>query len=760
MMETSSSTGVNYSELAMAKLTENDDDDEQEIIVTTITSFQNPGLQSKAAIWKYFLQSVNRNEKTRRYQAKCRYCNQEMDGKTQRMEKHTLSCRKTPSAKKADMYTKLRQSSSSSVCFFDDAASSAAASSAAASSAAASSSSSVSSIANSPKQKSIQSFYGPAVLSKSLENDYSLSLLRAIIFGHVSMNFVDSFYFQEFVRKLKPSWSMPSPSTLMDNHLIKLFARALENRDSKFVSENVFTLLLDGWTDVSANSIYGLMLLHSFCESDVLDILNLSTERHTAENILTQVTESVESSIVSWDQIKCCVTDSPTAMVKFRRILNEAHPHIIILPCGLHVINLLAKDLCKYEKSMPIVKANCVIVNFFTSSHIWFNNSKEWIKNNNGGKGKHSLDSLCETRWYSMTKVCLGISVYEEFFLQAVQREGMDDKHPKIKNAIKDCIKRRHFIDNADLLLGLKPIADVIGTMESSSTHIGLLILSIINLHQQYEASEDNEFVNHAKLSLSRRFKQYFLQPPIYFVVLFLWPMYRDFTISKKFTFEWIKRETLKVAKSWKFSKNDCILIIQSLTQYVNTPEDQFMMNLDPIIFWNSTAKFHPPMRQLAVMLFKVKGHAAPVETLFSGMSYTKTKTRNRMNVENLKMFTMIRKDLLHSLPESNKKNRKRKINSDIATNISPPPPAIAAPEENSDHVTDLVAEFEDMLLDDSVNEEEAATEDEIPFSINDVFDFSKFNNGTTESNNSQLLLPDINHEEKEDFSIEDILNL
>ena len=34
-------------------------------------------------------------------------------------------------------------------------------------------------------------------------------------------------------------------------------------------------------------------------------------------------------------------------------------------------------------------------------------------------------------------------------------------------------------------------------------------------------------------------------------------------------------------------------------------------------------------------MIFKIKGHAAPVGTLFSGMSYTMTKTCNCMNVEN-----------------------------------------------------------------------------------------------------------------------------
>ena len=53
------------------------------------------------------------------------------------------------------------------------------------------------------------------------------------------------------------------------------------------------------------------------------------------------------------------------------------------------------------------------------------------------------------------------------------------------------------------------------------------------------------------------------------------------------------------------------------------------------ISFWKKTSKFDSSLRHLATIIFKLKGHAVPVETFFSGMSYTITKTHNRMNVEN-----------------------------------------------------------------------------------------------------------------------------
>ena len=62
--------------------------------------------------------------------------------------------------------------------------------------------------------------------------------------------------------------------------------------------------------------------------------------------------------------------DSPSTMTTFCCLLNERHKHIISLPCALHALNLLAKDLCKFEDAVPIVKSNCMLVNFCTSSHV------------------------------------------------------------------------------------------------------------------------------------------------------------------------------------------------------------------------------------------------------------------------------------------------------------------------------------------------------------------------------------------------------
>jgi hypothetical protein len=88
------------------------------------------------------------------------------------------------------------------------------------------------------------------------------------------LNFVDSFYFEEFIQKIKPNWFVPSPTTFKGKYLVQLFATKLENCNLKLKEEEVMTLLLYGWTDVSSNSIYGLIILFGYSERDILEILD------------------------------------------------------------------------------------------------------------------------------------------------------------------------------------------------------------------------------------------------------------------------------------------------------------------------------------------------------------------------------------------------------------------------------------------------------------------------------------------------------
>ena len=62
----------------------------------------------------------------------------------------------------------------------------------------------------------------------------------------------------------------------------------------------------------------------------------------------------------------------------------------------------------------------------------------------------YSLDSLCETQWYSMTKVCLDVDTYECSFFQSKENAGTDENHPSVKVTALQAINKLHFVNNAD----------------------------------------------------------------------------------------------------------------------------------------------------------------------------------------------------------------------------------------------------------------------------------------------------------------------
>ena len=88
-------------------------------------------------------------------------------------------------------------------------------------------------------------------------------------------------------------------------------------------------------------------------KSEIIDIVNVSTEHHQSEFLLKITKEILGQSPVNMNAIKCVDTDSATPMLKYRHLLSEAYSHIVPLPCALHV-NLLTKDICGLEGLMDI----------------------------------------------------------------------------------------------------------------------------------------------------------------------------------------------------------------------------------------------------------------------------------------------------------------------------------------------------------------------------------------------------------------------
>ena len=74
-------------------------------------------------------------------------------------------------------------------------------------------------------------------------------------------------------------------------------------------------------------------------------------------------------------------------------------------------------------------------------------------------------------------------------------------------------------------------------------------------------------------------------------------------------------------------------------------------------------------MRKLATCVFHLKGHAAPMETLFSLLSYSKPKIKNKMMTDNLRIIGLIHKSLKDSIHTQCKNDGKRDKTVEVEVN-------------------------------------------------------------------------------------------
>ena len=219
-------------------------------------------------------------------------------------------------------------------------------------------------------------------------------------------------------------------------------------------------------------------------------------------------------------------------------------------------------------------------------------------------------------------------------------------------------------------------------------------------------------------------------------------------------------KEVIQLAIWWNFTKSESIAINQSLQMYIATKKNDFMLGLDPISFWKTTSKFDSSLRQLATMIFKMKGHAAPVESLFSDISYTKTKICICVNVENLKMFTIIRNDLARSIPDSEEKDMKQNKSGEYNMISTLTPSLVNVDDVEESTLYDLEKEFDEMLLDQDDKEEHGGHNNGQAFLIEKLFNLTDLKK--SKSDNVVAVEEQKTDDDPSEYniSISDILNL
>ncbi|CAG8786850.1 2768_t:CDS:2, partial [Cetraspora pellucida] len=201
-----------------------------------------------------------------RYLAKCIYCQSELPGRPEKLHNHVLKCGNWPVAEKTNYIknaTSYVPSTHKKIKVNDEETASDNPSSSAL-----------------RRQESIMNWC-IKLISEDRQGKLDRMLLDAIIYGNLSFRIVRNPYFLDFLYELAPNYDPPSDETLRTKVLNSSFSTYLAKKLELMTSLADTTIALDGWQDISRNSIYGFMALKEDQEY-VLDIIDLSSNQHTA----------------------------------------------------------------------------------------------------------------------------------------------------------------------------------------------------------------------------------------------------------------------------------------------------------------------------------------------------------------------------------------------------------------------------------------------------------------------------------------------
>lgn len=454
----------------------------------------------------------------------------------------------------------------------------------------------------------------------------------AFIRNGVSFRFMEDEEFKEGLKTLHPGYEPPSATTMRTTILHELSIDCYKSTQARLQAGGPWATMIDGWTDVSGNSIVTLLAVNRF-EKCFIDILDMTEKRHTAETLETELVRTIEKHMDE-STISAFVTDNPSVNRRLRESLTTRFPNVLPVGCALHEFNSIIRSVLQHEDVVSVVRTNNSIIAFFKRAHYWAEVLQRLAKE---AGISHGLSPYVDTRWVSIGKSCLSVQENEPLMQKCIQISSTLESQFKLSNANIELLNdRHHFANNQDLLQVLKPIVDSISRLEQDSSTLGDVLAEFGILHWTISRINDNSkrvLTTCKKLALEqlcRRVKNYDSQ--WYWLAFFLTPAYKKVAVSKRYTTKNMIRFACALVKRWEggISRPNIDIICDEVGKYFRGAETygRNFNGKSAYEYWS-----HMPesvLKRVALRLLAIPPHTADVERLFSSMGLMKTKLRNR----------------------------------------------------------------------------------------------------------------------------------
>ncbi|KAG8172922.1 hypothetical protein JTE90_029612 [Oedothorax gibbosus] len=218
----------------------------------------------------------------------------------------------------------------------------------------------------------------------------------------IAFNVADSDSFKELIHALRPGYFPPNRQKLA-GPLLDAADKDVDTILKASLKDATITLMLDGWSNTSADSIIAVSIHTGTGKSQdtyLLEAVDCGSEKKTAEfcaGIAERVIKEIKQDYDKDVFAVCC--DNENKMKKFRDIIVEKYPSILAFGCSAHYMNLLAQEITPKSVMKHVIE----IQKFFRNH----NRPHGWLIE----KGGRRPQLPNETRWNSQ-EACLSSFVY------------------------------------------------------------------------------------------------------------------------------------------------------------------------------------------------------------------------------------------------------------------------------------------------------------------------------------------------------------
>lgn len=217
-------------------------------------------------------------------------------------------------------------------------------------------------------------------------------LSRAIFVSGTPLSIVENPLWRDFLHRLRPSYTLPSRKAVSTTYLDKEYAGVKFSVDEELKNSNVLHLQCDGWSNIRNESIINFVITQP--KPFFVEFIPTEEKRHTGEYLGKQIEKIIEK--YGADKFYSCIGDNAANMQAGLRVATAKYPHIQVMGCKAHALNLLSKDFLNLPSAKGLFTKAKSIINKIKKSHRLHS---IFLQKQEEKKIKTSLKIPPDTRW-------------------------------------------------------------------------------------------------------------------------------------------------------------------------------------------------------------------------------------------------------------------------------------------------------------------------------------------------------------------------